>query len=170
MMSSKAKYAVRAALLLADRDAEESWTQTAVLAAQGDIPRKFLEAILVQLRDQGLVASRRGPGGGHRLARSASEIMVGDIIRIVEGQLALTPCSSRRQFRACADCVTIDSCRLRHVMLRARDAVAAVLDTCSLADMPAPRTATRAPPRAAPRTVAARRAGRRAAPGSVKMS
>ncbi len=138
MMSSKAKYAVRAALLLADRQSAGAWTQTATLAEEGDIPRKFLEAILVELRDKGVVISRRGPGGGHRLAGDASGVMVGDIIRIVEGQLALTPCSSRRQFRACADCVDIHSCRLRHVMLRARDAVAGVLDTCSLADMAAP--------------------------------
>lgn len=143
MMSSKAKYAVRAALLLADHAAEQGWTQSATLADEGDIPRKFLEAILVQLRDQGLIASRRGPGGGHRLARHPTDITVGEIIRIVEGQLALTPCSSRRQFRACADCVTIESCRLRHVMLRARDAVASVLDTCSLADMVVPRASGR---------------------------
>ena len=137
MMSSKAKYAVRAALLLADRQADGGWTPTATLAESGDIPRKFLEAILVELRDAGLVASRRGPGGGHRLAKDAARVMVGDIIRVVEGQLALTPCSSRRLFRACADCVDVPSCRLHHVMLRARDAVAGVLDECSLVDMPA---------------------------------
>jgi Rrf2 family protein len=135
MMSSKAKYAVRAAMLLADRQPEGCWTQTATIAEAGDIPRKFLEAILVELRDHGLVTSRRGPGGGHRLAQDAALIMVGDIIRIVEGQLALTPCSSRRHFRACADCVDVATCRLRHLMLRARDAVAEVLDTYSLADL-----------------------------------
>ncbi len=138
MMSSKAKYAVRAAVLLADAYPAAAWTQTASLAEHGDIPKKFLEAILVELRDQGIVTSRRGPGGGHRLAREPSEVMVGDIIRVVEGQLALTPCSSRRQFRVCADCVDVQSCRLRHVMLQARDAVAGVLDDCSLADMSAP--------------------------------
>jgi Rrf2 family protein len=122
-------------MLLADRQPDGVWTQTATIAEAGDIPRKFLEAILVELRDNGLVASRRGPGGGHRLAQDAALIMVGDIIRIVEGQLALTPCSSRRQFRACADCVEVATCRLRHLMLRARDAVAEVLDTYSLADL-----------------------------------
>ena len=153
MMSSKAKYALRAAAMLADAYPHAVWTQTATLAEHGDIPRKFLEAILVELRDEGLVASRRGPGGGHRLARPPAEVMVGDIIRIVEGQLALTPCSSRRQFRACADCVDVRSCRLRQVMLQARDAVAGVLDTSSLADMAAPAAA--ALPKAAPRRAAA---------------
>ncbi len=167
MMSSKAKYAVRAAMLLADRLSENVWTQTATLAEQGDIPRKFLEAILVELRDEGLVRSRRGPGGGHRLAKEPSQVMVGDIIRIVEGQLALTPCSSRRRFRACADCVDVHSCRLRHIMLRARDAVAGVLDGTSLADMP--RVAAMPPSAGEPATTARRRSHHPVKPQPAKL-
>lgn len=69
MLSSKAKYAVRAAIRLAERPSTEDWVQTAEVAAQERIPRKFLEAILVQLRDHGIVESRRGAHGGHRLMR-----------------------------------------------------------------------------------------------------
>jgi Rrf2 family protein len=132
MMSSKAKYALRALILLAERD---GWTLTSDVAEHESIPRKFLEAILVELRDANTVESRRGRHGGHRLARPAEEISVGDVLRLIDGPLALTPCSSRTQFRACADCTDIRSCTLRHILQQARDAIAGVLDGCSLADL-----------------------------------
>ncbi len=139
MLSSKAKYAVRAAAMLAERADREEWTQTAEVAEQERIPRKFLEAILVQLRDHGIVDSRRGAHGGHRLAQPPSEISVADIIRIFDGPLALTPCASVTRFRPCVDCVAIEACRLQHLMREARDAVAGVLENCSLATLAAPR-------------------------------
>jgi Rrf2 family protein len=135
MLSSKAKYAVRAAIRLAERPETEDWVQTAEVAAQEKIPRKFLETILVQLRDHGIVESRRGAHGGHRLMRDPAEISVADIIRIVDGPLALTPCASVTRFRPCADCVDMKACRLQALMREARDAVAAVLENCSLASM-----------------------------------
>jgi Rrf2 family protein len=135
MLSSKAKYAVRATLRLAERPKTEDWVQTADVAAEERIPRKFLEAILVQLRDHGIVESRRGAHGGHRLLRDPSEISIADIIRIVDGPLALTPCASVTRFRPCADCVDMKLCRLQPLMRQTRDAVAAVLENCSLASM-----------------------------------
>lgn len=135
MLSSKAKYALRAALNLAERADPSGWVQTADIADAERIPRKFLEAILVQLRDNGLLESRRGPTGGHRLRLAAANISVAHVIRVVDGPLALTPCASRTRFGPCADCIDVKSCRLRHLMQQARDAVAAVLDGCSLADL-----------------------------------
>ncbi len=135
MLSSKAKYALRATLNLAERANPSGWVQTADIAEAERIPRKFLEAILVQLRDNGLLESRRGPTGGHRLRLQAAKISVARIIRIVDGPLALTPCASRSRFGPCADCIDVESCRLRHLMRKARDAVATVLDGCSLADL-----------------------------------
>ena len=144
MLSSKAKYAVRAALLLADQQESGAWVQTGDIASAENIPRKFLELILVQLRDHGFAESRRGAQGGYRLARPASDISVADVLRAVDGPLALTPCASRTRFRPCQDCVDIESCRLRHLMQQARDAVAAVLENCSLAQL-AERTANGEP-------------------------
>src|SRR5690242_8510165 len=135
MLSSKAKYALRAALMLAEEADAEGWTSAFEIAEREAIPRKFLEAILVQLRDQGLIESRRGPSGGHRLKIPAAELSVADIIRIMDGPIALTPCASRTQFRACDDCVDVRTCRLRHLMQRVRDAAAGVLEGCSLADL-----------------------------------
>jgi Rrf2 family protein len=132
------------------------WVQTPEVAEQERIPRKFLEAILVQLRDHGIVESRRGSHGGHRLAHDPSKISVADIIRIFDGPLALTPCASVTRFRPCTDCVDIESCRLQHLMREARDAVAEVLENCSLATLAAPRK-RQAKSRTTRATISARR-------------
>lgn len=147
MLSSKAKYAVRAATMLAERAGVDEWTQTAEVAERERIPRKFLEAILVQLRDHGVVESRRGSHGGHRLAHDPAAVSIADIIRIFDGPLALTPCASVTRFRPCTDCVSIESCRLQHLMRQARDAVAGVLENCSLASLAAPSKSVKRPSR-----------------------
>lgn len=154
MLSSKGKYAVRAAMMLGERHVEQSWTPTVEIAEREHIPHKFLEAILVQLRDHGMVESRRGSQGGHRLARSPSEISVADILRVVDGPLALTPCASVTRFRPCTDCADIDACRLRNLMKDARDAVANVLENCSLASLSMEPKQKRRAPRAAAKSAA----------------
>ncbi|HVY16291.1 MAG TPA: Rrf2 family transcriptional regulator [Rhodopila sp.] len=135
MLSSKAKYAVRAVAFLAERGRPDGWVQMAEIAEHERIPPKFLEAILVELRGRGIIESRRGAQGGHRLFRSPAEISVADLIRIVDGPLALTPCASRTQFHPCSDCVDIARCRLQSLMREARDAVAGVLEKCSVAEL-----------------------------------
>jgi Rrf2 family protein len=135
MLSSKAKYAVRAVALLAERGRPGGWTQMADVAKAEQIPQKFLEAILVELRGHGIVESRRGAQGGHRLLRNPADISIADIIRIMDGPLALTPCASQTRFRPCTDCVDIQQCRLQPLMRKARDAVAGVLENCSIADL-----------------------------------
>jgi Rrf2 family protein len=135
VLTSRAKYAVRASLALAELKPANGWTSAAELAETADVPRKFLEAILTQLRDQGLVESRRGPAGGHRLVALPDSVTAADVIRAIDGPLAMTPCASATAFRACDDCVSIESCRITHLMRRARDAVASVLEECTLADL-----------------------------------
>jgi Rrf2 family protein len=135
MLSSKAKYAVRATTMLAEQFASRGWTKTSDIAERERIPRKFLEIILVQLRDHGLVEGRRGAQGGHRLTRDPAAVSVADIIRIFDGPLALTPCASVSRFRPCTDCTDIATCRMLHVMREARDAVAQVLENRSLASL-----------------------------------
>jgi Rrf2 family protein len=135
MLTSRAKYALRACVVLAELYPANGWTSASELAEAADVPKKFLEAILTQLRDQGLVDSRRGPAGGHRLAGAPAGITVADVIRGIDGPLAMTPCASATAFKACDDCVEVESCQLRFVMRRARDAAAGVLEACSLADI-----------------------------------
>ncbi len=135
MLTSRAKYAVRATMVLAELKPENGWTSAAELAEAADVPRKFLEAILTQLRDAGFVESRRGPAGGHRLVAQPETVTAADIIRAIDGPLAMTPCASATAYRACGDCESVETCRLRHLMRRARDAVASVLEECTLADL-----------------------------------
>jgi len=135
MLSSKAKYALRAVMVLAECRPQCGWTSALTIADRAGVPRKFLEAILVQLRDQGMIESRRGPVGGHKLRLPPAEVSVADVIRITDGPIALTPCASRTQFGVCKDCIDVRTCEIAHVMRRVRDATAAVLEGCSIADL-----------------------------------
>ncbi|SFK78000.1 Rrf2 family transcriptional regulator [Caulobacter sp. UNC279MFTsu5.1] len=131
MLSQKARYALRAMIELAR---ENGQVTAGELAVRADAPRKFLEAILLTLSRQGLVTSRRGKFGGYLLGREPATISFAEIIRLVDGPLALTPCVSRTAFRRCEDCRDLATCALREALLRARDATAAVLEGYSLAD------------------------------------
>ena len=131
MLSQKARYALRAMIELARADGQVTAGE---LAVRADAPRKFLEAILLALARQGLVSSRRGKFGGYLLGREPAQISFAEIIRLVDGPLALTPCVSRTAFRRCEDCRDVATCALREALLRARDATAAVLEGYSLSD------------------------------------
>jgi len=135
VLTSRAKYALRACTVMAELKPANVWTSAADLAEAADVPRKFLEALLTQLRDANLVESRRGPAGGHRLFAAPDTVSAADVIRAIDGPLAMTPCASATAFRACDDCEAVETCRLRHLMRRARDAVADVLENCSLLEL-----------------------------------
>ena len=141
MLSQKAKYALRALLMLAEQP-EADMVMIADIAERENVPRKFLEAILVDLRKRGLLDSRRGKYGGYRLAKPAAAISFGEIIRIVDGPLAPLPCASKSGFRPCDDCTDANNCSVRWLMLQVRDATADILDNCSLADALKQRQAT----------------------------
>jgi len=133
MLSQKARYALRALVELAR--AEGAQLTAGELAVRADAPRKFLEAILLELSRNHLVISRRGKFGGYVLARPAAEISFAEAIRVIDGPLALAPCvSPRLGFRKCDDCTDKETCTLRPALLRTRDATAEVLENCSLAE------------------------------------
>lgn len=132
MLSHKARYGLRALVELA-RDPDGRVT-AGELAVRADAPRKFLEAILLQLARRRIIVSRRGKFGGYVLARPAAEISFAEIIRAIDGPLAMAPCVSVTAFRKCDDCPDLDACSIREALLRARDATALVLEGYSLAD------------------------------------
>jgi len=133
MLSQKARYALRALVELAR--APEPQLTAGEIAARADAPRKFLEAILLELARGGVVSSRRGKFGGYILARPAAEISFAEAIRVIDGPLALAPCvSPRLGYRKCDDCPDLDLCTLRGALLRARDATADVLEGYTLAE------------------------------------
>ena len=104
------------------------------IAATANVPRKFLELILADLREAGFLHSHRGKAGGYFLARPAYLISLGEIIRVIEGPLALVPCVSRTAYRPCKDCQDEATCAIRLAMARVRDETARILDGTSLAD------------------------------------
>lgn len=131
MLSQKARYALRAMLKLAEA---ETQMLTGDLATAAGVPRKFLEQILLQLKRDGLVASTRGRAGGYRLGRAAEAISFAEILRTIDGPLALAPCASRTAFQRCKDCRDVETCAIRHALLDVRDATAGILEKRTLAD------------------------------------
>jgi Rrf2 family protein len=96
------------------------------------IPKKFLEQILLSLKGYGLVHSKKGKGGGYALAQPPRLIMLGSVVRLMEGPLAPLPCASETRFRKCDECLDAETCATRIVMREVRDAIAKVLDNISL--------------------------------------
>ena len=105
------------------------------LAEKQRLPRKFLEAILLDLKRHGLVDSKKGRGGGWILSRKPGDITVGQVIRVLEGPLALTPCVSQTAYRRCEECVDEETCGIRLAMKEVRDATAHILDNTTLAGL-----------------------------------
>ena len=134
MLTQRSRYALRAMLFLAEAPFGAAPIPMTRIAAEASVPRKFLELILADLRDAGLVNSYRGKMGGFCLTRPTHLISLGDIIRVIEGPLALVPCVSRTAYRRCADCKSESACAIRHAMMRVRDETARILDGTSLAD------------------------------------
>ena len=133
MLTRKGKYGLKALVHLARMPAGQL-AFVSEIAAANNIPKKFLDAILGELRNAGFVQSRKGKDGGYRLARPAAEIRIGHVVRVLDGPLAPIPCASRTQYQPCEDC-DVAKCEVRHLMLEVRQAVAKVLDSRSLAEM-----------------------------------
>jgi Rrf2 family protein len=134
MLSKKAKYAIKALLALADQHPDEPM-RIADLARAEQIPPKFLELILLGLKNQGILQSRKGKGGGYLLARDPAKIYLGQIVRMFDGPLAPVPCASQTAYVRCADCRSEAVCGVRLAMKEVRDATARILDGTSLATL-----------------------------------
>ena len=133
MLSQKTRYALRSLLYLAERS-DDRPVQTADIAQTQQVPRKYLELIMLELKKAGMVTSRRGPGGGYVLARPAAEISFVEVLRVMDGPIAMVPCASLNFYARCGDCHDEASCAIRRVMGRVRDEVVAILGGTSLAD------------------------------------
>jgi len=104
--------------------------------AKGDqLPKKFLEAILLELKRGGFLSSKKSAGGGYYLLKTADEIKLSAIIRVIDGPIALLPCVSLNFYEKCAECVDEHYCGIRDVMVNVRDATLRILGEHSIADM-----------------------------------
>ncbi len=133
-LSKRTQYALRALYALTRRGSDQP-ALIGDLSKEEDIPKKFLEQILLSLKMKGLVDSRRGRYGGYILAVSPNKVTVGSIIRMIDGPLAPLPCASESNFRKCDECPDIRFCGTRILMRQVRDATADILDHTTLADV-----------------------------------
>jgi Rrf2 family protein len=134
VLTSKGKYGLKAIIHLAGLEAGAT-AQVAEIAQKNNISKKFLDAILLDLRNAGMLRSKKGPGGGYALAKPARTIMVGAVIRALEGPVAPIACASRSAYRPCEDCSDTEACSVRAVMGEVRDAIAEIVDNTTIADL-----------------------------------
>ena len=142
MLSRKSKYGLKALLLLADEEGRGP-VQASELAERQQLPKKFLEAILLDLTRHGLLQSKKGRGGGYVLSRKPGDITIGQVIRILNGPLALVPCVSQTAYSRCEECIDEKSCGVHLAMKEVRDATARILDNTTLAALGAQVRATK---------------------------
>jgi Rrf2 family protein len=134
MLTAKGKYGLKALVHLSSLPKGET-AQSVDIAEANSIPKKFLDAILGDLRNAGVIHSKKGPGGGYMLARAPAEIKVGHVIRTLDGPLAPIACASRTAYQPCQDCNDVKACAVRLTMAKVRDAMADILDRLTIADM-----------------------------------
>jgi Rrf2 family protein len=135
--SKKSQYALRALIELTRRYGQPL-LQRHEISRRQRIPIEFLEQILLALKNAGLLASRRGVGGGYSLIKSPHDITLGQVIRVLDGPLAPIACVSKTAYQKCGDCPyaddTIQTCPIQRVMLDVRNAIADILDNYKLSD------------------------------------
>lgn len=135
MISKKAKYALKALRILGQNFDSRSLLLINDIATQDNIPKKFLETILLELKNKGILRSGIGRNGGYALAISPEQITIAQIIRIIDGPIAPTLCVSLYFYGKCDDCPSEEACKIRPIMMRVRDANLAVYEKTTLFDL-----------------------------------
>jgi len=134
MLSNRTKYAIKA-LLYIYRDQTGAPVHIVDIAKSENIPQKFLELIMLDIKKTGILDSKRGKGGGYFLTQEPEKVLIGTVIRAFEGPIALLPCASVSNYKKCKDCTDEDLCSLRALMMDVREKTTYILDQTSLADL-----------------------------------
>jgi Rrf2 family protein len=134
MLSRKSKYALKALLVLTEEYGKDAMLISEI-AEREKIPKRFLELILLELKNHGILRSKKGKGGGYALNKPPAAISVGQVLRLIEGTLAPLPCVSKTSYERCEECKDERTCGIRLLMKDVRDATARILDSTSLADV-----------------------------------
>ena len=134
MLSRKTKYALKAMTYIARQEGKKP-VQTAVISENENISHKYLEAILLTLKNLGYLGSKKGKGGGYYLFKPAEEIQMVNLLRNIEGPIAMVPCVSLNYYEKCDDCADEESCSVHLLMVEVRDSTLKVLENKSLADI-----------------------------------
>ncbi len=137
MLSKKAKYALNALVYLARKHnkGETDPIQIANIAADERIPQKFLEAILLELRKAGILSSKKGKGGGYYLHQHPDDINIAEVMRLMDGPIALLPCVTYKYYERCEECKTEAYCGIRDVFLEVRNQTVGMLKEATLSSI-----------------------------------
>ena len=117
------------------KNASEPPMQIARIAEEESIPKKFLEQILLDLRNAGYLYSKKGAGGGYSLNKDPKDIYLVDILRITDGPIAMVPCASLKFYHKCDECRDEVTCGIRQAFIDVRDATLKVLSETSIANI-----------------------------------
>jgi len=134
MLSKKTKYGIKALAHLA-RQEDRLPIQISSISKAENISQKFLESILLTLRKNGILGSKKGKGGGYYLLKEPKDIPLTDVMRLLEGPIAMVPCVSLNFYEKCADCPDEDTCAVHNIMLKVRDNTLEIFRNTSLADL-----------------------------------
>ena len=134
MISKKTKYGLKALAYIASQESGQM-VRIATISESQNIPHKFLESILLTLRKSGFLGSKKGKGGGYYLLKKPSEVPMTDIIRILEGPIAMVPCVSLNYYEKCDDCKDEKACGVYKLMIQVRDSTLAIFRNTTLADL-----------------------------------
>ena len=134
MLSKKTKYGIKALTFIA-RQVDKTPTGVGTIAESEQMSHKFLERILLDLKKAGFLGSKKGKGGGYYLIVKAAEIKMTDVIRVLEGPIAMLPCVSLNYYERCEDCPDESACSVHRLMLQVRDQTLSVLRSNTLADL-----------------------------------
>lgn len=134
MLSKKTKYAIKALVALG-KNADQPPMQIQKISEEERIPKKFLEQILLDLRNAGFLYSKKGAGGGYSLNKDPKDIYLVQIMRITDGPIAMVPCASLNFYHRCEECRDEKTCGIRNVFVDVRDATLKILSETSIADI-----------------------------------
>lgn len=137
MITQKMKYALKALLVLADENQQTKPEALTIeeIARRSGAPKRFLEHILLEIRNAGVIASTRGRSGGYSLIKKPSEISLSELLRLIDGPIAPLPCLSRRAYQRCEDCVDEQACRIRKVFAEVFWSYLLIIESLTLEDM-----------------------------------
>ncbi|MDC9723778.1 MAG: Rrf2 family transcriptional regulator [Urechidicola sp.] len=134
MLSKKTKYGLKALTFLARQDSKEP-IQIAEISRNENISQKFLESILLSLRKTGILGSKKGKGGGYYLIKEPADIVMTDVIRVLEGPIAMVSCVSLNFYEKCDDCPDEATCCVNKLMIQVRDATLQIFKNTTLEDL-----------------------------------
>jgi len=136
MLTQKMKYALKALMVLADeKEGQGSALRIEEIAKRAGVPKRFLEHILLEIRNAGILASTRGRTGGYLLVQDPVNVSLSELLRLIDGPMAPLPCLSRRHYARCEDCTDEEACRIRRVFAEVFWGYLVLIESLTLADM-----------------------------------